>query len=151
MLLRFDPFQELDRMTEQMRRTSQAMLSFDAVRDDHEVVIEFDVPGVDGDDIDVTVENNELTITAERPWRDDDHTVVAAERPHGTFRRQLMLGDTLDVEELKADLDRGVLTVRIPVSEKSRQRKISVGAGSSSSEAIDASSSDRSKEKKSKS
>ena len=151
MLLRFDPFQELDRMTEQVRRTSQAMLSFDAVRSDQEVVIEFDVPGVDREDIDVTVENDELTITAERPWRDDDHTVVAAERPHGTFRRQLMLGDTLDIEELKADLDRGVLTVTIPVSEKSRQRKISVGGGSSSAEAIEASSSEQDKAKKSKS
>jgi len=142
MLLRFDPFQEFERLTEEARRPARTMLLFDAIREDDHVVIDFDVPGIDSDHIDVTVEKNELTVTVDRPWGDGDQDIVAAERPHGSFSRQLMLGDTLDVEGLEANVANGVLTVTIPVSEKSKQRKISVGGGSGGSEAIDASSSD---------
>ena len=139
MLLRFDPLADFDRITEQLRRATP-MLSFDATRDDEQVVIYFDVPGVSSDDIDLTVEQNELTVSVERRWNDDDADVITSERPQGTFTRQLMLGDTLDLDGLNADLEHGVLTVTIPVSEKSRQRKITVGDGSGSAEAIEASS-----------
>jgi HSP20 family protein len=95
---------------------------------------------VEPDDVDLTVEKNELSVTVERRWDDSDTTVIASERPQGTFTRQLMLGDTLDLDRLEADLDQGVLTVTIPVAEKSKQRKINVGGGSRGAEAIDASS-----------
>jgi HSP20 family protein len=143
MLLRFDPLADFDRITDQLRRATP-ILSFDATRDDDRVIIYFDVPGVASDDIDLTVEKNELTVTVERRWNDEDKTVITSERPQGTFTRQLMLGDTLDLDGLTADLDQGVLTVTIPVSERSKQRKISVGGGSRGSEAIDTSSTDAS-------
>lgn len=149
MLLRFDPLADFDRITEQLRRATP-MLSFDATRDDEQVVIYFDVPGVDSEDIDLTVEQNELTVSVERRWSDDDANVIASERPQGTFTRQLMLGDSLDLDGLNADLEHGVLTVTIPVSEKSRQRKITVGKGSDSAEAIEASSKESSSRKKGK-
>ncbi|WP_420452165.1 Hsp20/alpha crystallin family protein [Ilumatobacter sp.] len=142
-MLRFDPFADLDRMSRQVERpTRSSVLAMDAIRDDDEVVIYFDVPGVSRDDIEVNVEKNELTVRVERRWDDSGQQKLAQERAQGTFTRSLMLGDALDLDQLTADLDEGVLTVKVPVSETSKQRTIQVGGGSSSSEAIDATSSD---------
>src|SRR6056297_3701607 len=90
MLLRFDPFQEFERLTEEARRPARTMLLFDAIREDDHVVIDFDVPGIDSDHIDVTVEKNELTVTVDRPWGDGDQDIVAAERPHGDIRLEAL-------------------------------------------------------------
>jgi len=131
MLLRFDPFRELDRVfqkTEQLTRTAMPM---DAYRHGETFVVHFDLPGVDPASIDLEVERNVLTISAERSWRPvDGDEVVAAERTHGSFRRQLLIGDGLDTERMHASYEHGVLTLTIPVAEKSKPRKFNVTTGS---------------------
>ena len=144
MLLRFDPFQEFDRVGAQLRRNAPSMLAFDATRTDERITVVFDAPGVTADDLDVQVENNELTVTATRRSKSNhgDGEVVVTERPHGTFTRQLMLSDALDPDGLEAQLEDGQLIVTIPVSERSRQRKIEVSGSKNRSEAIETSSAD---------
>jgi HSP20 family protein len=131
MLLRFDPFRELDRVfqkTEQLTRTAMPM---DAYRHGETFVVHFDLPGVDPASIDLEVERNVLTISAERSWRPvDGDEVVAAERTHGSFRRQLLIGDGLDTERMHASYEHGVLTLTIPVAEKSKPRKFNVTTAS---------------------
>ncbi len=131
MLLRFDPFRELDRLAEQTTGTTRrSVMAMDAVRDGDEVMVHFDLPGADRDTIDVTVEKNQLVVRAERRWSgSDDVDVLASERPHGTFTRSLFLGDNLDTERIDADYVDGVLTLTIPVAEVAKPRKITVGTG----------------------
>lgn len=126
MLMRFDPFREIDRMTEGLGRSPRSVLAMDAVRDEHEVVIYIDVPGVATDDIDVSVEKNELTVTVERRWEDDDKQVLSSERPQGVFSRRLVLSDALDLDQLAAKTANGVLIISIPVAERSKPRRIDV-------------------------
>ena len=131
-LLRFDPFRELDRLTEQaMSATARVARSMpiEALRRGEEFLIYVDLPGVDSADTDVTVERNVVSIKARRgsPRQDGDEVLVD-ERPHGQFSRQLLLGDNLDANRLQADLTDGVLTLRIPVSEASRPRRIELGS-----------------------
>jgi HSP20 family protein len=132
MLMRTDPFRELDRLTEQFfggtSRTS--VMHLDAFRDGEYFYTLFDLPGVDPDTIDVTVERNVLTVRAERPAIDRSGVdVVISERPTGTFTRQLFLGEALDPDQLDARYDNGVLTLRIPVAERAKPRRIEVTAG----------------------
>jgi HSP20 family protein len=133
MLMRTDPFRELDRLTQQFfgyngTRTRPAVMPIDAYRRDNEFVVHFDLPGVAPDSIDLDVERNVLTVKAERaPETDTDLQV--AERPRGVFSRQLFLGDTLDVGKIQASYDAGVLTLRIPVAEQAKPRKIAVSDG----------------------
>ena len=130
MLLRFDPFRELDRLTEQATERRRPVMAMDAFRDGDEVTVHFDLPGVDRDSIDITVEKNQLIVRAERRWAgDDDVDVVAAERPQGTFTRSLFLGANPDTERIDADYTDGVLTLTIPVAEVAKPRKITVGSG----------------------
>ena len=136
MLLRFDPFREMDRVLDQasaqFRRPSIPM---DAYRHGDTFVIHFDLPGVDPSSIDVEVERNVLTLTAERSWRPvEGDDVVANERVHGAFRRQLLIGDGLNHEKLHATFEHGVLTITIPVAEKSKPRKFEVSAPQSGKE-----------------
>jgi HSP20 family protein len=129
MLMRTDPFRELDRLTQQVLGTSAhpAAMPMDAWRDDHEFVVAFDLPGVSPDSVDLDVERNVLTVKAQRPEpAGKDVELIASERPRGTFSRQLILGDTLDAEHVKATYDGGVLTLRIPVAEKAKPRKIEI-------------------------
>jgi HSP20 family protein len=129
MLMRTDPFRELDRLTQQVLGTSArpAAMPMDAWRDDQEFVVAFDLPGVSPDSVDLDVERNVLTVKAQRPEpAGKDIELIASERPRGTFSRQLILGDTLDVEHVKATYDGGVLTLRIPVAEKAKPRKIEI-------------------------
>lgn len=128
MLLRTDPFRDLDRLAQQMMGTATrpALMAMDAWRDGDEFVVEFDLPGVSPDDIDIDVERNVLTVRAERPTSDEHRDVVAAERPRGVFSRQVILGDTLDTEHVRAGYDAGVLVLRIPVAERAKPRKISI-------------------------
>ena len=99
----------------------------DGVRRKDEVILRFDLPGIDPGSIEVTVERNVLSVKAERQHqRKDDVETVIAERPMGVFSRQLFLGDTLDTEKLEATYDSGVLALRIPVSDRAKPRKISV-------------------------
>ena len=127
MLVRTDPFRELDRLTERLWGTTAhpAVMPMDAWRDGDEFLIEFDLPGISPDAVDLDVERNVLTIRAERPAL-PDLDMLAAERPRGVFSRQLVLGDNLDVEKVRADYSAGVLALRIPVAERAKPRKISV-------------------------
>jgi HSP20 family protein len=134
MLMRTDPFRELDRLTQNLLGTTArpAAMPIDAWRSGDELVIELDLPGVDPSSIDVDVERNVLTVKAERPVRASDADLLTAERPRGVFSRQLFLGDAMDTSKVSAAYDLGVLTLRVPVAEKAKPRKIEVTTGSSS-------------------
>lgn len=131
MLMRFDPFREFDRLAQQAFATfGQPAMPMDAYRDDDRFVVHFDLPGVDPSSIDLTVERNVLTVTAERSWpREDGREVVASERPHGRFSRQLFLGESLDPDRIEASYEHGVLTLTIPVAEQAKPRKVAITVG----------------------
>ncbi|HEX4099755.1 MAG TPA: Hsp20/alpha crystallin family protein [Pseudonocardiaceae bacterium] len=136
MLMRTDPFRELDRLTQQLfgtngTTTRPAVMPMDAYRDGEQFVVHFDLPGVDPNSIDLDVERNVLTVKAERaPTYGDDVELQVAERPRGVFSRQLFLGDTLDADRIEAHYDAGVLTLRLPIAEKAKPRKIEITGGS---------------------
>jgi HSP20 family protein len=140
MLMRTDPFRELDRLTQQVFGTTArpAVMPMDAWREGEQFVVEFDLPGVDPESIDLDVERNVLTVKAERPAREGSEEMVAAERPRGVFSRQLFLGDTLDTERIEASYSTGVLTLRVPVAEKAKPRKISINSNGHDRQAINA-------------
>ncbi|GAA1831070.1 Hsp20/alpha crystallin family protein [Microlunatus capsulatus] len=128
MLMRTDPFRDLDRLTQQVFGTPArpALMAMDAWREGDTFAVEFDLPGIDVDSIDLDVERNVLTVRADRPAREGIAELVAAERPRGVFSRQLILGDNLDTEHIQASYDAGVLRLQIPVAEKAKPRKIAV-------------------------
>jgi HSP20 family protein len=129
MLMRTDPFREIDRIAEQFFGTTArpAVMHMDAYRDGDWFYAAFDLPGVDPDSIECTVERNVLTVRAQRQRPTGDTIeLVAAERPMGTFTRQLFLGDTLDTDKLEAGYEAGVLTLRIPVAERAKPRRVAV-------------------------
>ena len=129
MLMRTDPFRDLDRLAEAVFGTTAhpAVMPMDAYRDDDTFVIHLDLPGVDSESIDLTVERSVLTVHAERKRpADDEAERVVGERTYGVFSRQMFLGDTLDVDELEADYTDGVLTIRIPVAEQAKPRRIEI-------------------------
>ena len=132
MLLRMDPFREFDRLFEAASTgAAPRSVPMDAVREGDHVRVAFDLPGVDPDSIDLTVERNQLTLVAERQHeRREGQEWLVAERPVGRFTRQLFLGDNLDADRLEATYVNGVLEVRIPVAEQAKPRRISVGGGS---------------------
>ena len=127
-LMRTDPFRELDRLSQQLLGTAArpTLMPMDAWRDGDSFVVEFDLPGVEADSIDLDVERNVLTVRAERPERQGGAEMVAAERPRGVFSRQLILGDNLDLERITAGYADGVLRLTIPVAERAKPRKISI-------------------------
>ena len=146
MLMRTDPFRELDRLTQQVlggapgtwsRPTAMPM---DAYRRGEEFVVAFDLPGVSPDAIELDVERNVLTVKAERrpTVKEGDVEMQVAERPLGVFSRQLFLGDTLDTEHINATYDAGVLTLRIPIAEKAKPRKISISNSTDTPKEINA-------------
>ena len=143
MLMRTDPFRELDRLTQQMFGTDgtlarPSVMPMDAWRDGDTFQVEFDLPGVEADSIDLDVERNVVTVKAERPARASDAELIAAERPRGVFSRQLVLGDNLDTEQISASYQAGVLTLTIPVAEQAKPRKISITSDSTDQQAINA-------------
>jgi HSP20 family protein len=142
MLMRFDPFRDVERLTQQAWGTQNRspVMPMDAYRQGQEFIVHFDLPGVDPASIELTVEKNVLTVTAERsfPPRDGQELVVA-ERPQGTFTRQLFLGEGLDPDGIRADYDQGVLTLTVPVAEAARPRKVQVQSGGTGARAIDTS------------
>lgn len=131
MLMRTDPFRELDRITQQVFGSTgtaarPSVMPMDAWREGDTFRVEFDLPGIDSDSIDIDVERNVVTIRAERPMRDENLEMVASERPRGVFSRQLVLGENLDTEHITADYNTGVLTLVIPVAEAAKPRKIEI-------------------------
>ncbi len=134
MLMRTDPFRELDRLTQQVfgnlgTMARPAAMPMDAWREGDAFVVEFDLPGIDPDTIDLDVERNVLTVRAERPELKDVAELIAAERPRGVFNRQLFLGENLDTDKVEASYTAGVLQLRIPVAEQAKPRKIQITAG----------------------
>lgn len=139
MLMRTDPFRELDRLTQQSLGTTSrpAAMPIDAYRMGDEFIVEFDLPGVAPDSIDLTVEKNVLTVHAERRRSQNENVeMLLGERPQGRFSRQLFLGETLDTEHIDARYSDGVLTLKVPVAERAKPRRVAVRAGENSA-AID--------------
>ena len=137
MLMRTDPFRDLDRLTQQFfgqtnpgTWSKPSVMPMDAYRSGDEFVVAFDLPGIRPDAIELDVERNVLTVKAERrpTATGDDVEMQIAERPLGVFSRQLFLGDTLDADSIKADYENGVLTLRIPVAERAKPRKIEISS-----------------------
>lgn len=152
MLMRTDPFRELDRLTQALGGNARpTVMQMDAWREGEQFIVEFDLPGVSADAIVLEVEHNVLTVRAERPTRTGNHSTrsqdtgsqdaadrdaggrewIAAERARGVFTRQLILGDNLDTERIAASYDAGVLRLQIPVAEKSKPRKITIHSSES--------------------
>jgi len=127
-----DPFRDLDRLAQQVLGTTNrpAVMPMDAWREGDEFVIEFDLPGVAAESIDLDVERNVLTVRAERVARNGDWEMLASERPRGVFSRQLVLGDNLDLGKIRAGYEGGVLRLRVPVAEQAKPRKIRISSGS---------------------
>jgi HSP20 family protein len=144
MLLRTtDPFRDFDRLTNQLLGTlgttnRPAVMPMDAWREGDVFHLEFDLPGVATESIDLDVERNVLTVRAERVAQNGDWEMLASERPRGVFSRQLVLGDNLDLDQIQASYDGGVLRLTIPVAERAKPRKIEVGTTSESPAAIEA-------------
>ena len=140
MLLRFDPFRDFDRMTEQLLgsgRTAHPM-PMDVYRSGDHYVLHFDMPGIDPSSVDLSVEDNTLTVRATRPARSsEDVEFLVAERMTGEFSRQLVLGNGLDLAGIAATFDAGVLTVTIPVAETAKPRKITVSSSGTGPKVIE--------------
>jgi HSP20 family protein len=140
-MLMLDPFRQLDRLAEQVLGTvaRPAAMPMDAWREGDAYVIALDLPGVDAGSIDVGVDKNVLTVRAERKdAAGKDTEMVASERPRGVFSRQLVLGDAMETENMKAQYDAGVLTLRIPVAAQAKPRKIEIEVKGGQQHQIDA-------------
>jgi HSP20 family protein len=137
-LTSFDPFfRDLERLTEGLSARKRVMPA-DAYRHGDEFVVNFDLPGIEPDSVEVTVEKNVLSVSAERQWRPEaGDQVVLAERSFGKYSRQLYLSDNLDTDRIDAHYDRGVLTLRIPVSKQAKPRKVAVTIGDRSEAIVD--------------
>ncbi len=131
MLMRTDPFRDLERFTQQVLGTAAhpAVMPIDAWREGEEFVVELDLPGIDPGSLDLDMERNVLTVRAQRPELDAGREMIAAERTRGVFSRQIFLGEGLDTERIGADYTDGVLRLRIPVAERAKPRKIEVARG----------------------
>jgi HSP20 family protein len=143
MLMRTDPFRDLDRLTEQLlgTQTRPAAMPIDAYREGDVFVVQFDLPGVASDSIELTVEKNVLTVHADRQRSAGDGTeMLVAERPHGRFSRQLFLGETLDTDRIEAVYLSGVLTLRVPIAERAKPRRVAIRAEEPPSTSIEANS-----------
>ena len=133
MVMRFDPFRELDRLNQELwgsTRQRSTGMPMDAYRKGDQFFIHFDLPGIDPSSIDLTVEKNVLTVRAERQfdWANNGVEVLVAERPQGTYSRQLFLGETLDADRISANYEQGVLTLTIPVAEQAKPRRVEITA-----------------------
>ena len=141
MLMRTDPFRDFDRLAQQVLGTPArpAAMPIDAYRHGDEFVVEFDLPGVDTGSIDLVVEKNVLTVHAQRQRNAlDGVELLVGERPQGTFSRQLFLGEGLDTERIDAGYTDGVLTLRLPVAEKAKPRRVPINVAENTQTAINA-------------
>jgi HSP20 family protein len=130
--LRFDPFRDFDRLAAEVLGTARtpSLMPMDCLRTGDQFVVRFDLPGIDANSLEVSAENQTLTVRAERTRRDPDgSTYLISERPSGTYSRQLVLGDGLAVDDIRADYRDGVLTLTIPVAEQAKPRKIEITRG----------------------
>ena len=130
MLMRFDPLREFDRLVRQTTDSGRLpVMPMDAYRHEDRFIVHFDVPGADPSSIDLTVEKNVLTVSAERQWQPaEGDQVLVSERPQGSFTRQLFLGEGLDADHIEANYDNGVLTVSVPVAEQAKPRRVEISS-----------------------
>jgi HSP20 family protein len=141
-VLRFDPFQEFDRLSRQMLGSGRGPRSMpmEAYRRGEQFFIHLDLPGINPDDVQLTVERNVVSVRAERRslYREGDEVLVD-ETPQGSFGRQLFLGDNLDAGRLEASFDQGILTLTIAVAEQAKPRRIEIGVRSQGPQPVEAS------------
>lgn len=145
MLMRTDPFRELDRVAQQVFGTNArpAAMPIDAYRQGEQFVVEFDLPGIDASSIEMTVERNVLSVHAERRRSETGEVeLLLGERPHGRFSRQLFLAETLDTDRIAATYTDGVLRLEIPVKEQAKPRRVEISVGEGRQTAIEANASD---------
>ena len=127
MFMGSDPWRELDRWTQRLGTSARpTVMPMDAWREGDQFIVEFDLPGVSAESLDLDVEHNVLTVRAERPELETDREMLAAERPRGVFSRQLFLGESLDTDRIEARYQDGVLRLSIPVAEAATPRRIEV-------------------------
>src|SRR3954469_8218546 len=141
MLIRTDPFRDFDRLAQQVLGTPArpAAMPIDAYRKGDEFVVDFDLPGVETSSIDLTVEKNVLTVHAERRRPDVEGVeMLVGERPQGTFSRQLFLGETLNTEQISATYTDGVLSLRLPIAERAKPRRVEINGSDKSHTPINA-------------
>ncbi len=142
MLMRYDPFREFDRLASTMfdqGRTTPRWMPMDAFRQDDHFLVHLDLPGVDPESIELVVEQNVLSVTARRSFdRTDADELVVSERPQGVFNRQVFLGEGLDTDRLDAEYTNGVLTIRVPVLEEARPRRVPISVGGEGPREIEA-------------
>ena len=126
--MRIDPF---DRFAHKIGGTAgRRTMPMDAYRHGDQLIVHFDLPGIDADSIELTVEKNVLTVQASRPRQQlEDSQWLVSERLHGTFSCQLFLGDGLDLHKIEASYNQGVLTITVPVAEQAKSRRIEITAG----------------------
>lgn len=139
MLMRFDPFAELDRLASPVWNrglsSASSFMPMDAYRSGDHYVVAFDLPGVDPGAVDLTVEHNVLSISAQRAWQPEEGVqVLFSERPQGSFTRRIQLGDGLNTDGIEARYEQGVLTVRIPVAEAAKPRKVEISSAGGTNE-----------------
>jgi HSP20 family protein len=130
--LRFDPFRDLDRLAAEVFGTARtpSLMPMDCLRTGDQFVVRFDLPGIDADSLEVSAENQTLTVRADRTRHDPEgSTYLISERPSGTYSRQLVLSDGLAVDDIRADYRDGVLTLTFPVAEQAKPRKIEITRG----------------------
>lgn len=130
MLMRFDPFRELDRLTQGPSWQVRNTVPLDVYRRGDKFIVRVDLPGIEPSSLDVTIEKNVLTIKAERSWAPaDGDELIVNERPQGTFTRRLFLGEGLDTEHVSAAYEQGVVTISVPVAEQAKARKVEITVG----------------------
>ena len=135
-LVRSDPFRDIDRLAQQLwgmpNGSRPLAMPMDAYRKGDSFLIQLDVPGVEADSIELTVEDNVLTVKAERPSPSTGEGIetLVSERPYGTFTRRVFLGDNLDTEHIQAEYQSGVLVLSIPVAQHAKPRRIQVTGSS---------------------
>lgn len=139
MQTRWDPFRDFDRVAASVLSDATGRVApMDVYRHDDELVLELDLPGVDPDSIDLTLDRNVLTVTANRVFgAAEDDTVLVRERPRGSFRRRVRLHEHLDVDALEAGYEYGVLRLTVPVREAAKARRIPVAVGGVTPETIE--------------
>lgn len=141
MLMRYDPFREIDRLTSSLFDHTRVPWSMpmDAYRQGDHLMVHLDLPGVDAESIDLTVERNLLNVTARRSFdRTDSDELIVSERPQGVFSRQVFLGEGMDTDALEAEYDNGVLTIKVPVLESARPRRVPISASRGGQRTIEA-------------
>jgi HSP20 family protein len=138
-IMRFDPFRDLDRLTQEWFGASRAMraIPMEAYRRGDSFYVHFDLPGINPNDVEVTAEPNVVTVRAQRQTpRQEGDEVLVDERPHASFSRQIILGENVDTERMQASYDQGVLTLMIPVAEQAKPHRVEVSAQASSPQQV---------------